>query len=76
MTQIIRLESSFTNEFYLVKKNYFPFKNNKKTYNIKGLTEEERNELFNRDRYGIGEWYRYLPNFNKFITSKQITVDH
>lgn len=77
MTQIIRPESSFTNDFRRLfdEKLIFFSKTIEKTYNIKGLSEEERNELFNQDRYGIGEWYGYLPDFNKLIASKQIMVD-
>lgn len=76
MTQIVRSEPCFTNNFrelFSLKKVYFS-KTIEKVYAIKGLSESERAELFQRDRTGIGEWYGGLPDFNTLITTKQVMM--
>lgn len=76
MTQIIKPESCFTNNFrelFSLKKVYFS-KTIEKMYSIKGLSETERAELFQKDRYGIGEWYGGLPDFNELIATKQVVM--
>lgn len=76
MTQIVRPWPCFTNDFrklFSLKRVYFS-KTIEKVYVIKGLSESERAELFQKDRNGIGEWYGGLPDFNALIATKQVVM--